>query len=141
MNPNEPHSFAELEHWLRHVAEVAGSPSLPIVEFDKRCASGHSVLIWLIGCESPHKETIEKAADMLWLHEEEAFRDLPPLAASLLILRIETAAGLMREFVTSEPAPFDYPDGAFQEAVHWLLVTWWQDGGIARASDTLFLHR
>jgi hypothetical protein len=95
--------------------------------------------MWL-SCELRHRTAIEKAADKLWLHEAEAFEDLQPLEASLLRLRIELAAALIGEFATREEPPFQYPNGAFQEVVHWLLVDWWNHGGFRRASEELFLR-
>ena len=90
--------------------------------------------------DETHAQAIETAADKLWLHEAEAFQDLPPVEASLLHVRIWTAQKWIEEFLPSEASPFDYPDGAFQEVLHWLLVDWWGAHGAHRASVHYFLY-
>src|SRR5260370_32815777 len=98
MNKNEPHNFEDLSAWLEYVERVAGFdvPRLPELTALRRSTEG--IFSWLFQFESPHKESIEKAAKTLWLREAEAFLDLPPDAASLLPLRIVTADRLIEGF-------------------------------------------
>ena len=137
MNPNEPHSFKDLEKWFLSIVEMVGSRvSLPALS-PEHCRSVSSLSLWLSEREAPHRQAIEKAADKLWLHEAEAFRDLQPAAASLLRLRIELAGKMIAGFVTNPEPPFQYPGGSFQDIVHWLLVDWWKERGFQWAAEEL----
>lgn len=140
MNPREPHSYEELVVWLTGVSEMSGCPHLFPQRLTQHCDSAGGAYIWLVGYEQPYAEAIEQAADRVWLHEGEALRDLPPEAGSLLRLRIDAARELIEEFAATEETPFPYPDGAFQEAVHWLLVDWWNARGIHWGAEKLYVR-
>jgi len=139
MNTSEPDTYEDLSAWLQSVVESAGSLAQPMPELSEPHKTVQSVWTWLVQYELPHKPAIERAAHRLWLHKGEAFQDLPPVAASLLRLRIETADRWIEGFVTTKESPVLFPKGEFRELLEWLLVDWWDERGIQWGADELFL--
>ncbi len=140
MNPAEPHNLHELEAWLERVAQSSGFPSPPCPEGRRRHKTSQSIYLSLFQFDNQFSQAIDQSASKLWLHETEAFQDLPPEPGSILTLRIETAARLIGELSSTLESPFSYPDSSFQELIWWLLVDWWHRRGIHRAAEWYFLY-
>jgi len=81
-----------LKAWLEYAVTSSGSVLPPVPEGRERHDTPQSIWLSFVQYEMPFLETIEIAIDKLWLHEAEAFQGLQPEAASLLRLRIATAA-------------------------------------------------
>lgn len=141
MNPNEPKSFKQLYHWLDRMRRVASDfPFEPLAVPFESSRNVQSVYMWLCEFERTHTQAIEEAADRIWLHEKDTFRDLQDPVGSLLILRIERGRDLIEELITKNEAPFVYPDVTFRELVHWILIDWWSVNGFRRASLDIFVR-
>jgi hypothetical protein len=88
----------------------------------------------------PHRAAIETGAESIWLHEEEVFREMELVPASLLRLRIHAAKTLIEGLIITAESPFAYPDTDFRELVRWLLIDYWNLHGLNRAADELLLR-
>jgi hypothetical protein len=136
----EPTTLGELYAWLDAVEKASGCLPLNPLQYDEHVRNSSDVWLWLTGFELPHKKAIETAIEHISIQEEEAFRDLEPIAGQLLRLRIVIARDLIRSLTAGEEPPFDYPSLSFRELLHWLLIEQWEIEGFHRASEVLALR-
>jgi hypothetical protein len=146
MSFEEPENFQELHLWLDAVATRPRFHEPLPNEFEGRFDKPDDVRALLIAFEAQYAQAMRSVVEVIWRDREEAVRDLPPHAVSLLRLRIEQARELIAELITMPDAEspmvslFGYPAEHFRELVRWLLSDWWEQHGQRRAADRLYLQ-